>query len=286
MSSDVSKTSSPAAQDSENGVREPLADSSREGADDSVAGTEETVRGPVQGDAHPAGETDESTGETVQSEVSDGARPAADGSSRSRTVVTAVAAVWLVVALVLAGWFGAGWVRAMWFTDGPRTDARNSALDGARQAAINLTSMNPADVDGSIATMRSSMTGDMLGQLDQNRDRIKDAATKSGTKVESKVLGAALNSLNSERDRATGMVVLQLTQNAPNTPAQSFRVTWTLDMKKDGDTWKAEQANSLGQPVSLDNPGAAGQGGQPPANGAGAAPVAPAAPAPAPQPGS
>ncbi|WP_146101109.1 hypothetical protein [Nocardia nova] len=212
------------------------------------------------------------------------ARPS---SSTLRTVVTSVAAVWLVAALVLAAWFGAGWVRAMWFTDGPRADARDTALDAARQAAINLTSMNPSDVEGSITTMRSSMTGDMLTQLNENHDRIKDAAEKSKTKIDSKVLGAALSSLDSERDKASAIVVLKLTQTAPNVPVQSFRATWTLDMKKDGDTWKAEQANSLGQLVSLDTPGPAGAA-QPPANGNAAPTPAPANPseAPAPQPGS
>ncbi|RMI30926.1 hypothetical protein EBN03_20060 [Nocardia stercoris] len=213
---------------------------------------------------------------------------------RLRTVATAAAAVWAVVALVAAGWFGVGWARAMWFTDGPRAAARDSALDAARQAAINLSSMNPDNVDGSIDTMQSSMTGDMLDQLHQNRDRIKQAAQQSKAKVDAKVLGSALTSLDSERTKATAIVVLQLTQSAPGVPAQMFRTTWTLDMTATGGTWKADQANSLGQLVPLEAgkpaAGAPGAGAPAPAAPGAPDPNAPApsagAPAPAPAPGS
>ncbi|RDI51938.1 hypothetical protein [Nocardia mexicana] len=220
----------------------------------------------------------------MSSDLTDQPSQPAQESSTVRTVVTAVAAVWLVVAVVATAWFGIGWARAAWFTDGPRADARDTALDAARQAAINLSSMNPDNVDGSIDLMKSSMTGDMLTQLDQNRDRIKQAAENSKTKIDAKVVGASLSSLNSERDKATAIVVLQLTQTAPNVPAQSFRATWTLDMAEAGDTWKTEQANSLGQMVPLNAPDLAGAPGQPapgqPAPGDTPAPPAGDAPAP------
>ncbi|MEV5652809.1 hypothetical protein AB0L57_31545 [Nocardia sp. NPDC052254] len=322
MSSDLPNPSSPPAPEPDKGAETPVADKSPDGvdgtadtvavgaADDTVRSTgEETVRiddavaatdddtvrmsvpaGAVVADADPTVRSTDA--ETVRMQIP-GAVPAAasGGGSVVRTVVTSFAAVWLVAALVLAAWFGTGWVRGMWFTDGPRADARDTALDSAQQAAINLTSMNPDDVEASINTMRSSMTGDMLAQLNENHDRIKDAAEKSKTKIESKVLGGALSSLDSERDKASAVVVLKLTQTAPNVPVQSFRATWTLDMKKDGDTWKTEQANSLGQLVALDTTGPAGAT-PPPANGSQPAPPSasenPAGPsqAPAPQPGS
>ncbi|WP_280265635.1 hypothetical protein [Nocardia wallacei] len=224
----------------------------------------------------------------AQEPADEAAPPTAKRSAAAtvRTVVTAVAAVWLVVAVVATAWFGIGWARAAWFTDGPRADARDTALDAARQAAINLSSMNPDNVDGSIDLMKSSMTGDMLTQLDQNRDRIKQAAENSKTKIEAKVVGASLSSLNSERDKATAIVVLQLTQTAPNVPVQSFRATWTLDMAEAGDTWKTEQANSLGQMVPLNAPDLAGAPGQPAPGADPARPAGDAPPAPQGQPGS
>ena len=308
MSSDLPNPSSQPAPEPDKGAETPVADKSPDAldavgtvadgaADDTVRiADKETVRMSVAGDAVPVTDAEDtlrvSDAEAVRMQAPAGASAAASGGgSVARTVVTALAALWLVAALVFAAWFGTGWVRGMWFTDGPRADARDTALDAAQQAAINLTSMNPDNVEGSINTMRSSMTGDMLAQLNENHDRIKDAAEKSKTKIESKVLGGGLSSLNSERDQASAIVVLKLTQTAPNVPVQSFRATWTLDMKKDGDTWKTQQASSLGQLVALDAPGPAGAT-PPPANGERPAPQnAPENPvgpsqAPAPQPGS
>ena len=309
MSSDLPNPSSQPATEPDKGAEKSVADISPDSAEVAV---DTAVEGAAGETAHGTGDEtvrlsapdeaakDTDAADTVRATDAETVRmparyEAADataepGGSVLRTVVTSIAAVWLVAALVLAVWFGTGWVRGMWFTDGPRADARATALDAAQQAAINLTSMNPGDVEGSIDTMRSSMTGDMLAQLNENHDRIKDAAEKSKTKIDSKVIGVSLSSLDSERDKASAIVVLKLTQTAPDVPVQSFRATWTLDMKKDGDTWKTEQANSLGQLVSLDTPGPAGA--TPPANGSRPAPrnaaENPAGPsqAPAPQPGS
>ncbi|WP_216896683.1 hypothetical protein [Nocardia alni] len=213
-------------------------------------------------------------------------------TSTLRTVVTYVAAAWLILAVVAAAWFGVGWVRAGFFTDAPRAAARDSALDAARQAALNLTSMNPDDIEGSMKLMESSMTGQMLGEFNQNHDRIKQTAEQAKTRLGSQVLGASLTTLDSERDKASAIVVVKQTQTAPNTPVQSFRATWTLDMTKVGGTWKADQANSLGQLVPLDNTGPSSsqpgqqQPGQPQPGPSAGTPAPSAAPAPQGPPGS
>ncbi|WP_330233164.1 hypothetical protein OHA40_12215 [Nocardia sp. NBC_00508] len=166
----------------------------------------------------------------------------------------------LVVALVAAAWFGAGWVRAA-LTDGPRADARDTALDAARQAALNMTSMNLDDVPGSLELARSSMTGALLDSATANKDQAEKLAQQSGVGMASKVLGAALTSLNSEQDKASALVVLQVTEKAKDKPAAEYRYTWTVDVAKEGEVWKAEQISSLGQPVLLSG----GPGPQPPA---------------------
>ncbi|WP_280234229.1 hypothetical protein [Nocardia cyriacigeorgica] len=218
--------------------------------------------------------------------------------------VTVAAIGALVIALAAAAWFGAGWVRAAYFTDGPRAAARDAALDAAQQAAINMTSMNLDDVPGSLAIARSSMTGPILASATEHRQQAEAMATQAGVRMESTVLGAALTALNSERDRASALVVLRVTEAKPGEGPTGYRYTWSLDMAKDGDTWKAEQVASLGQPVPLNDTGTnpadpvpPGQGGGAPAapgtgpasgsDASGAVPVpsdAPAGPRPAPQP--
>ncbi|MFI5780420.1 hypothetical protein [Nocardia sp. NPDC051570] len=200
--------------------------------------------------------------------------PAERSVSRMPTVLTAVAAVAAVVALAAAAWFGFGWVRAAYFADGPRAAARDAALDGARQAAINITTMKMADVDGSLTTARSSMTGDLLDTATKNKDQMKQRATASGVDSTSKIADAAITELNSERDHASALVVFEVDSSAPGKPTDKLRFTWEVEMVKAGGIWKADQVQALGQPVSVDVQA-------PPASN----PAPPPPPAPAPTPG-
>ncbi|MFI9401612.1 hypothetical protein [Nocardia sp. NPDC052316] len=156
----------------------------------------------------------------------------------------------LVVALVAAVWFGTGWVRAA-ISDAPRADARDTALDAARQAALNMTSMNLDDVPGSLALARSSMTGALLDSADKNKDQAETLAKQTGVGMTSKVLGSALTTLNSENDKASALVVLQVTEHGKDKPPADYRYTWNVDVTKTGEVWKAEQISSLSQPVLL-----------------------------------
>ncbi|WP_174567658.1 hypothetical protein [Nocardia altamirensis] len=187
-----------------------------------------------------------------------------------RTFVLIGSATVLIVALVAAVWFGTGWVRAA-FTDGPRADARDTALDGARQAALNMTSMNLDDVPGSLALARSSMTGALLDSANKNKDQAETLAKQTSVGMTSKVLGAALTTLNSEEDKASALVVLQVTETGKDKPPAEYRYTWNVDVTKTGEVWKAEQISSLSQPVLLSG----GQGQAPPAPPGDQPPAAP-----------
>lgn len=186
-----------------------------------------------------------------------------------RTVALGASSVALVVALVAAVWFGAGWVRSA-VSDAPRGDARDTALDAARQAALNMTSMNLDDVPGSLALARSSMTGSLLESADKNKDQAETLAKQTGVGMKSKVLGSALTTLNSEKDKASALVVLQVTELAKDKPPADYRYTWNVDVTKTGDVWKAEQISSLSQPVLLS--GGQAQTPPPPADQPPAAP--------------
>ncbi|MFF3222182.1 hypothetical protein ACFYV7_05245 [Nocardia suismassiliense] len=187
-----------------------------------------------------------------------------------RTCALVGSAAALVVALVAAVWFGTGWVRAA-ISDAPRADARDTALDAARQAALNMTSMNLDDVPGSLALARSSMTGALLDSADKNKAQAETLAKQTGVGMTSKVLGSALTTLNSENDKASALVVLQVTEHGKDKPPADYRYTWNVDVTKTGEVWKAEQISSLSQPVLLSG----GQGQSPQAPPADQPPVAP-----------
>jgi len=166
---------------------------------------------------------------------------------------TAVAGVAAVIALIAAVWFGYGWAHAV-FVEKPRADAREAALDGARQAAVNLNSLDPDDLEGSVALMQSSATGDMLEQINTNHDKLIEIAGQSRAKLEAGVLSAALTELNTDDDTARALVVISQTTTPPDQGPTRQRITWSLDMREDGSTWKAAQATTLGQPVLLEGP--------------------------------
>ncbi|RDI66495.1 Mce-associated membrane protein [Nocardia pseudobrasiliensis] len=202
--------------------------------------------------------------------------PVERSGSRVRTALTAVAAAAAVVALVAAAWFGFGWARAA-FSDGPRAAARDAALDGARQAALNITTMKLSDVDGSLATARSSMTGDLLDTATKNTDQMKQRAVAGGVDSTSKVTEAAITELNGERDHATALVVFEVNSSGPGKPTDRLRFTWEIEMVKSGDVWKADQVQAIGQAVPLD--------AQSPAPAPAPAPPSPAPTPAAPTPG-
>ncbi|MGW0245691.1 hypothetical protein ACWDYH_03530 [Nocardia goodfellowii] len=179
---------------------------------------------------------------------------AAPNRKTAPLVATALAAGALAVALVAALWFGTGWLQAAFFTDGPRAAARDSALDAARQAALNMTTMRLDDIPGSLALARSSMTGAILVSAEQNVAQSEQLARRTGVEMTSKVLGSALTSLNTERDKAAALIVLQVTETKPGNEVSNYRYTWNLEMTKDNEVWKAEQVASLTQPALLDGP--------------------------------
>lgn len=155
----------------------------------------------------------------------------------------------LAVSVVAAGVIGFLWIGDS--KDESRADARDAALTDARQAAVNLMSINPDDIDGSLANIRSSMTGDLLKQQEDGQEQLKQTAQESKTRIESAVEGITLTSLNSERDHASAFAVLKITRSWPGGQPASFRQLWTLDLVKQGSTWKAEKAQNLGEPVPL-----------------------------------
>ncbi|MFR9753297.1 hypothetical protein ACL02S_19980 [Nocardia sp. 004] len=156
----------------------------------------------------------------------------------------------LVVAVVAATWFGVGWVHAA-LSDGPRADEREAAVAGARQFVLNTTTMNLDDVPGSLALAKSSMTGALLDSLDEYADQPEQWAQQKGLESSSTVRSAALTSLNSELDRASALVVFQLTETGKDRPPIESLLTWSIDMTKVDGVWKAEQVYQHGEQVLL-----------------------------------
>ncbi|GAB4589297.1 hypothetical protein [Nocardia sp. IFM 10818] len=215
---------------------------------------------------------------TTEPTVAEPARPS-DSAGGSRNPVTVAAIGLLAIAAVAAAWFGGTWIVDGLLHDRPRAQAREAALSDAQQAAVNLMSFDPDDVDGSLKTMISSTTGQLHDEQTKDLDSLKQQVTEAKTRMSATVEGSSLTSLNSELDHAGAFVVLKITRSWPGGQPATFLQSWSLDMVKVGDTWKAEKAQNLGEPIQLDSGGAALQ--QQPATEA-PAPAPTTAPTPAP----
>ncbi|MFF3566408.1 serine/threonine-protein kinase [Nocardia jiangxiensis] len=127
-----------------------------------------------------------------------------------------------------------------------RADARDAALSGARRVAVDLTSVNPDDADGTIRTMESAATGQLLEQLTSATEGEKTVIVTSGTRITSLVLHAALASIDDAFEHATALVVLQQTRTPRNGTATIQQQNWQLGLTRTPGGWRADTVTAFG----------------------------------------
>lgn len=175
--------------------------------------------------------------------------PGPNRPSPRPSALTAGLALGAVVALGAAAWFGVGWGKAL-FVDRPQAQARDAALVDAQQAAVNIASSDTNDLDGTFATMRSSVTGDELAaEIDSVREQLARQAG-SGVKLTAKVQDAALTELDRGAGTATALVVLDQ-HYADATTYRDTRITQKLSLVNVDGTWKAAAVAPLGTATLL-----------------------------------
>ncbi|MCZ4520594.1 hypothetical protein O4220_18970 [Rhodococcus ruber] len=179
--------------------------------------------------------------------------PATPGQNKTAKILLAVVTVIAVAALAAAVFFGYGWGTAL-FSQKPTEDTRDSALTGAQQAAVNLNTVDAANIDQSFDNMKSSITGDlMLNDLEQTRSGITDQVRQSGAKSEAEVLHAAVTELSTDENTATALVVIKTTTTWPDRVERS-KLTMRLAMEEVDGVWKTNKVDPIGSRISLDNP--------------------------------
>ena len=179
--------------------------------------------------------------------------PATPGQNKTAKFLLAVVTVIAVAALAAAVFFGYGWGTAL-FSQKPTEDTRDSALTGAQQAAVNLNTVDAANIDQSFDNMKSSITGDlMLNDLEQTRSGITDQVRQSGAKSEAEVLHAAVTELSTDENTAEALVVIKTTTTWPDRVERS-KLTMRLAMEEVDGVWKTNKVDPIGSRISLDNP--------------------------------
>ncbi|WP_194289843.1 serine/threonine-protein kinase [Nocardia macrotermitis] len=131
-----------------------------------------------------------------------------------------------------------------------RADARDAALAGARKAATVMGTTNADDMDGTIAAMKSVLTGSMLEQFNTSAEELKQIAATAGVHSSSTVLCAALASLDDGLQHATAVVVLESTHTPRTGAATIDSIAMRMELTHTPDGWKA---NSITAPSTTSN---------------------------------
>jgi Mce-associated membrane protein len=174
------------------------------------------------------------------------ARPARAVSGRLLRSALAVVAMLAVLAGGTAGWFGVSWFQAAHSESLDLAIQRDTVLREARQAAINLTTLDPGGVEESLALWQGSVTGQLAGEFGSNRENYARMITERRSRSESKVVDAAVAELSARQGTARVLVGLDVTitpdQGEPAVSQQRLQ----LQMTRTDVGWKASRINPVG----------------------------------------
>lgn len=166
--------------------------------------------------------------------------------SRPRLVATVLLAIAVVAAIVVGVlWWG-------WNADHRRAAARDAAVDGARQAVIDIQTFNTKDPDGTLRRMESVMTGDLRKSWDESQraytqDRLKERANVD-LRTEPVVASAAPTEFDYDAGTAKVLIylVVKFTEDGKLSD-DAYRWTYIISMAKVDGAWKASDMVPLQQ---------------------------------------
>lgn len=180
---------------------------------------------------------------------------AAPGRSRVLMPAVVASAVLALAAVVAAAVFGGIWIYRASAVQ-PKADDRDQALIDARQAAINLNTVDSAHMDKTIADILSSSTGALADNFKQSKDQLEKVTEARGVSTSAKVSDAVITSFDHDAGTAQAMAFVVQTQTTKDQQPQIIRIGMHLNMQKVGDTWKASDAKLLFQGVDGGSPSA------------------------------
>lgn len=176
--------------------------------------------------------------------------PSAVEPSRRRrpAPLMVIAVIALIAGATSAGWYGIQWVKDASSSAGETARVRDQALADARQAAINLTTVDSADVQRTLSNWDSVVTGDLATQFSTSRSQLAQQLTVNPGSTQVSLVNAALSALDVNAGTATALIFADVTttKSAGGNPvAQRFALNMTVQRTDNG--WKASGLQSLAQ---------------------------------------
>jgi Mce-associated membrane protein len=174
------------------------------------------------------------------------------GGARHPLLAVALAlAVAAAVAAALAGW---SWYGAAHDDDTAFARTRDTVLAAGEQAVQNLNTLDHADLDHGLDVWESSTTGDLHSQLTQGRDDFVKQVQQAKTTSTAKVLSGAVTELDTRTGKASVMVALRITVQAPGEKPAVKESRMLGELTRTPDGWKL---SALGQAPTGDSAPAA-----------------------------
>ncbi|MFI0943651.1 hypothetical protein [Streptomyces sp. NPDC021020] len=164
------------------------------------------------------------------------------GTGRRPLLAVALAlAVAAAVAAALSGW---SWYGAAHDDDASFARTRDTVLAAAEQAVQNLNTLDHSDLDHGLDIWESSTTGDLHTQLTQGRADFAKQVQQAQTTTTAKVLSGAVTELDTRTGKASVMVALRITVQAPKQQPAVKESRMLGELTRTASGWKL---SALGQ---------------------------------------
>jgi Mce-associated membrane protein len=158
-------------------------------------------------------------------------------------VVTALAAVAALVSGVL-------WLLALNSDSLALSRDRDAALVDARQAAINLNTLDYKNVDAGLALWEQSSTGDVLAEFQKNKAEYAKAVTEAKRSTVATVPDAAVAELDDRAGSARVLVAVDVTVTPEGQAPVVSRQRLQLQMARTPQGWKVSNLSPVRAPTT------------------------------------
>jgi Mce-associated membrane protein len=127
-------------------------------------------------------------------------------------IATTVAALLALAGLGAAAFFGFSWWSAARASATSVVQARDSALDAARQLSVTLQTADPTQPEQGYQAWEDAATGGLLVKLQQDRGKFLAKLKAQPTRSSAALVDAALSELDTDSGKAVALVALDVTQ--------------------------------------------------------------------------
>ena len=205
-----------------------------------TATTDEAAR-PESPATDPAATGATAAAEAGEDQVGPGSRGA--GLRRALVVAVGLAAVAAVV-------FGALWALAATSPSLALARDRDAVLTDARQAAINLNTLDYRNVAAGLDLWQQSSTGQVLAEFQQNRDQYAKLVQGSRRATVATVADAAVTELDEHAGVARVLVAVDVTVTPEGQAPAVTRQRLQMEMTRTPSGWKASKLSPVRSPAT------------------------------------